>query len=305
MVESKIRSTSWTFTIFDDFKDDFWDKYKDIIRGLAFGEEICPKTKKKHLQGFIQMYSQCRMSKLIGIFKESKFKAPHFEKMKGSIKDNKKYCSKESELKKYGSFVSRGHRSDLHSIKDDLKKGVNLYNIMDNYTSDFVRYNSGIDKMKSLIDKNRRKKMGFVCPEVIVLYGKPGEGKTSYVYDKEGFDDVFCISRYNDDKFMFNGYDNEKVLLLDDFNGNISYNYMLRLMDGYPLDLNVKNGVRYNFFEKIYITSNNVPGSWYRNHGIKDNFKRRISSCLEVTKGNTVNLSHDEMWRNNDNNYLV
>lgn len=264
-----------------------FEEYKDIIRGISWGKEICPSTKKEHNQGFIQLFKQARYASIQKMIKSK----CHFEICHGSILDNETYCSKEGSYTKIGTYVSRGYRSDIHNIKDDLMNNVPLYNIMDNYTGDFLRYHSGIDKMKSLIDKRKRDDMGFVKPEVKVLIGDAGLGKTKQIYEKHGYHNVFKISRYDDLKFMFNGYDNQEVLILDDFNGNVPYTYLLQLLDGYPLDINIKNGVRYNFFNKIYITSNNKPSKWYKN--ISENLKRRISFCLEVTKGNTESFSHE------------
>jgi hypothetical protein len=74
---------------------------------------------------------------------------------------------------------------------------------------------------------------------------------------------------------MFNGYDGEKVLLIDDFNGWIKYT--LRILDGYPLRLNIKNGVTWARFDRVYITSNAKPANFYKRE-IKKNFKRRINT---------------------------
>ena len=151
-------SNKGTKFVFTNFKPtayrQVFEKYKDMIRGIAWGEEYCPTTGRRHDQGFIQMYKQCRYSKIIKMFNSN----CHFEVMHGSIEDNETYCSKEHNYTKLGIFVSRGYRSDLHNIKDDLKDGACLYDIMENYTSDFVRYHSGIEKMKSLIDKKKSKK---------------------------------------------------------------------------------------------------------------------------------------------------
>lgn len=287
-VETKKLCNKGTKFIFTNFKEcDYtkvYEEYSDVIRALAYGKEICPSTGKEHHQGFIQMYKQCRWSSIQKMFNN---RSCHFEVMKGSIEQNELYCSKEGKYTKIGNFVSRGYRSDLHNIKDDLKNGARLYDIMENYTGDFVRYHAGIEKMKSLIDNEQSKIYRDV--NVTVLVGPAGSGKTSYVSKKHGYKNVFTLN-FEDPKFMFNGYDNEDVLLIDDFNGEIDYNQLLRILQGHPLPLNVKNGIRYAFFTKIYITSNVKPVEWYPI--VKQNLKRRIHNCLEVTKGNTTVLSH-------------
>lgn len=256
---------------------------KDIIRCVKWGKEICPKTKKLHNQGFIQMYKQCRFSMIQKLFKSK----CHFEVMHGTLEQNNDYCGKDGVLKSCGNWVTRGFRSDLHNIKDDLKDGATLYDIMDNYTGDFVRYHGGIAKMKELIDKKQAPKWRDLNVEIWV--GEAGSGKSRGVFEKYGHDNVFKISNGCDPKFRFNGYDNEKVLLIDDFNGWMKYSEMLTVLDGHRERLNVKNGFTYAKWETVIITSNAKPAEWY-NNGIKDNFKRRIHKCLQVSKGNTEPL---------------
>jgi hypothetical protein len=284
---------SFCFTDFNETNitlgyKNYYNEYKDIIRGIAWGVEVCPTTGRKHNQGYIQLFKQGRWSSIQKMFKSK----CHFEVMIGSIMDNEAYCSKENVYTKLGCFVSRGYRTDLHNIKDDIKNGASMYDIMENYTGDFVRYHSGINKMKELIDNNKSKSWRDV--ETTILVGVAGSGKTRYVYDNHGYNNVFKIDSSGDDRFMFNGYDGEDVLLIDDFKGWIKYTYMLNILDGYPLPLNVKNGRTFARWSKVYITSNNMPSMWYSK--IKENFKRRIDNCLEVIEGNTKSFNHSNWW---------
>lgn len=261
-----------------------FEDYKDMIRGLYWGKESCPTTGRLHNQGFIQLYSQNRWTKIQKWFKSK----CTFKVCKGNVEQNEEYCSKDGFYTKLGKFITKGYRSDLHNIKEDIKNGATKYDIMENYTGDFVRYHSGIESMRGVIDKRKRQDIGFRMPEVHVRFGTGGTGKTKFIYDTHGYINCFKISRYDDLKFMFNGYDNEDVLILDDFKGSVPYTYLLQLLDGYPLDINVKNSVRYNFFTKIYITSNDKPHNWYAK--FKWNLARRIKTCLEVSKGNISTL---------------
>lgn len=272
--------------------DDIFDDFKDVIRGIAWGVETCPTTKKKHNQGYIQMYKQCRYTAIQKMFKSK----CNFSVMKGSILQNEIYCSKECNYKKRGLFISRGYRSDLHNIKDDLKNGATMYDIMENYTGDFVRYATGITKMKSLIDK--KKGLVWRDVDVIALYGKAGSGKTSSVMKEHGYENVFTLDSKWASTNFWGDYDGESVLLIDDFNGWVQYSYLLRVLDGHPLQLNIKGGSTYAMWTKVYITSNAMGGTWYNKIG--DNLKRRVKECLEVSKGNTVCLTHDEFWKQKD-----
>ncbi len=301
MTEEKKQGTNKGISFcFTDFKEEnitdgyeeMFEEYKDVIRGIAWGVETCPKTQRKHNQGYIQMYQQCRYNAIACMIKSK----AHFEVLRGSIEDNENYCSKEGNYTKLGYFVNKGYRTDLHNIKDDLLNDATKYDIMFNYTGNFVRYSSGIMKMKELIDKKKAQKWRDVT--TTVLYGKAGVGKTSYVMNRYGYDNVFILDAKWASTNFWGDYDNESVLLIDDFNGWIQYSYMLRILDGHPLQLNIKGGSTYAKWTHVYITSNAMGYKWYKSVG--DNLKRRISSCLEVFIGNTETINTDEYFENNE-----
>jgi hypothetical protein len=270
---------------FTDFKNiengytDIYNEYKDVIRGIAWGKETCPTTGKVHNQGFIQMFTQSRYSAIQKIFKSK----CHFEVCHGNIQQNETYCSKENNYIKLGYFCYKGYRTDFHNIKDDLENGASEYDIMNNYTGQYIRYSAGIQKMKALIDKKKSRKFRNV--DTTVLCGLAGAGKSSYVYNTYGHENVFTIDSKMMNTDFWGSYSNEKILLIDDFSGWIQYNYLLRVLDGHPFELNIKNSYAFANWEKVYITSNTLPKNWYRN--VKFNLQRRINKCIVVCKGNT------------------
>ncbi len=301
MVCKKIRDkhTKGTIFCFTDYSinnltsgyDKVFDEYKDLIRGIAWGTEICPKTfartgvEKQHNQGFIQLFSQGDYKQIQKWFRSK----CHFEICHGSIEQNENYCAKDGFYKKLGYFCTQGYKTDFHNIKVDLKNGATEYDIMENYTPQFMRYHGGISKMKSLIDKKLAMEQGYRNLEITALIGPSRSGKSSYVFNKYGYKNVFKISPGSSEKFLFDGYDGEDVILIDEFNGYIKYSYLLDICDGHPISLNVKNGKTYGRFTKIFFTSNSKPCYWYKS--ISDNFKNRLATILEVSKGNTKALT--------------
>lgn len=87
-----IQSKNWIFTFNNYSKNDIFElikffESKNILYG--FGEEIAPTTGTPHLQGFIHCPSKVRPLEL------KLNNTIHWKKMKGTINDNIKYCSKE------------------------------------------------------------------------------------------------------------------------------------------------------------------------------------------------------------------
>jgi len=88
-----VPSKYWCFTYFH--AENELEQLETILKSLGnyyFGEEICPTTGKKHLQGFMQFSSKTRPSEAV------KIKAIHWEKAKASVEQNIAYCGKEGKI---------------------------------------------------------------------------------------------------------------------------------------------------------------------------------------------------------------
>jgi len=93
------RKTFYCFTVFisvDGMKTLINRQLEQICTKFMYGEEICPTTKRVHLQGFMQLKKAMRITEL------SIAGNPHFEACKGSEEQNEKYCSKDGKVFKYG-----------------------------------------------------------------------------------------------------------------------------------------------------------------------------------------------------------
>ena len=288
-----------TTFVFTDFKESnvengyhqIFDEYSDMIRGLAWGKEICPDSGKLHNQGFIQVFTQTRFSALKKWFKSK----CHFEVMFGNIEQNEKYCSKDGFYTKLGYFCNKGYRTDWHNIKEDIRNGSSMYDIMENYTSHFGHYVNGIKAIKTEID-NKILSTKIRNLECTIIYGATGVGKTTAILNQYDLNDVYVLQNPDKDNKNWNGYDGQKVLVIDDFYGWIRPSEMLRLLDGKPYRVRKLNGFSWAQFEKVYITSNCCPLEWWQNADIPTEvleavWRRCQNFCLEVlSRGNTDTL---------------
>lgn len=131
----------------------------------------------------------------------------------------------------------------------------------------------------------------------VVLLGDAGVGKSSYVYKKHGYDNVFKIDSDCTPQFLCDGYDGEAILLIDDFKGWIRYGTMLDLTQGHPMKLNIKNGRTYKAWDIIYITSNVSPALWWKK-GIGNNMLRRFTKepggVFEVETGGIIGRKYED-----------
>lgn len=67
------------------------------IKYSAYGDEVCPTTKREHKQAFIYFHDKVRPS-----FVRKMFPNTHNEIMRGNFTQNAGYCSKEGKLIEYG-----------------------------------------------------------------------------------------------------------------------------------------------------------------------------------------------------------
>lgn len=282
------QSRNYCFTDFKNINFDFYEKiyneYKDIIRYICVGIEICPKTKKQHIQGWIQFFNKKRIG---GVKRCLNNKSLHCESMRGTAFDNDKYCSKDKKFKKFGAFIKQGHRSDLEKIKKDIKDGASKEEIMDNNFELYCRYRNGINDYMEII--NKKKCAEFRKVKVEYLHGETGTGKTRHAMKKAKF--KICA---NDLKW-WDGYNGEKCIVIDDYDNDVNITKMLNILDGYQLRLPIKGGFTYANWNKVYITSNLDPDELHihakKKH--RDALFRRITKVCRFATGNTINCSKD------------
>jgi len=151
----------------------------------------------------------------------------------------------------------QGERSDLKKYRDLVKKNNKLRELLDNENDipnlQTIRI---CEKYLTYCEKARSWK-----PEVIWIHGASGLGKTRLAYELCKNEDIYV----KDDTQWWDGYDNHKTIILDDFRGkNMAFTYLLKLLDRYEMILQIKGGYRQCQANKIIITSINRSESSYR-----------------------------------------
>ena len=85
--------------------------------------------------------------------------------------------------------------------------------------------------------------------------------------------------------FPFDGYNGEPVLLLDDFRSSIVFNDLLRILDRYPLRVNIKGSHSWACWTKVIISANIALSEQYPNLSErKDPLLRRFECGIVFEK---------------------
>ena len=79
-------------------------------------------------------------------------------------------------------------------------------------------------------------------------------GKTTFVYEKYPIDDICRVNNY--ERGTFEDYQNQKILILDEFTGKIDITFLNNLLDKFPVNLPARYANRTACFDEVYIVSN-------------------------------------------------
>ncbi len=259
-------ATDWVFTINNPERDGCrfiaLCREKLDIRYIVLQRE-CGKNGTVHQQGFLQLNKRVRITALKKVSPRA-----HWEVRKGSPKQASDYCQKEEGRLdgpfEWGTMKTNkpGRRSDLVNLAALINGGARISEVRDSMPEMLLRYSRGIS---ALIRSQPLKMRGI--PDVTLLYGPTGCGKTRHVFDQfiDGLHKLWTSNL--DGGLWFDRYDGHASVLLDDFGGALTgfkLAAVLRLFDRYPVSAPVKADYTNWNPESIYVTTNYHPREWYK-----------------------------------------
>jgi len=218
------RTKHWVFTLNNYTRED-----EERIQALdcvyvVYGREVGSEGGTPHLQGYVSLSTRKRLAgvkSLIG-------NRIHAEPRRGTHQEASDYCKKDGDFFEKGEEPPKqGKRTDLIEVKEFIDGGAGELAVAEKYFDTWVKYSRALSAYAALrTPPKMRPDLKVFC-----LYGDPGCGKTRYVYDR--YPDVFSVP---DHKLQwFDGYSQEKVVLLDDYRGDGDSALLLRLLDIYPM----------------------------------------------------------------------
>lgn len=291
-----MRSRCWVFTINNPVgieSLETWDESRMEREGVRYivGQMERGENGTEHVQGFVQF----EKAMVMNTAKKHISNRAHMEVMKGTPAQAAAYCKKEDSRIggpwELGSMVSQGQRTDIEGAKRIIEEG-GMEALYDQAPELLVKYPRGMSKLQEIATRRKamRKRLEL---EVIVLWGPSGSGKTRTVYDTEGLENVYSLNT-NEGKLWFDGYESQRVLLIDEFYGGIKYGHLLNLLDIYPLRLEVKGGSVWANWTRVYITSNSHPEMWYKGVPDINAMMRRIKEIRRIEKSSPAEPTENE-----------
>lgn len=288
-------------------------KFKSLIY-YCMSDEVGGETNTYHTHLYIQFKNPVRFSTI-----KKAFTSAHIDKARGTAQQNRDYVFKEGKWQsntkaetnlrdthyQHGDIPieKQGKRSDLEDLYNDIKAGMTNAQILESNPSHLERL-SHIDKVRKTVLEEKYKNT-WRDLTVCYIHGQTGTGKTRSIMELYGYENVYRVQDYT---HPFDSYNQQPVILFDEFNGGIKIREMLNILDGYPLELKSRYANKVACFGKVFILANNPIDSLYQTEQqdevvVWHAFLRRIHSVVEMSSKDFCIPYH--MKFNNDRLHIL
>lgn len=203
---------------------------------LVYQKEKCPTTNRVHYQTYCEFKTKQRMTAIKKLFGND----AHIEQRKGTQQQAIDYCkkteSRAEDPKEFGEpkVSEQGKRNDIQDAVDALKKKNSIKEVAMEHSTTFVKYHGGLSKLSCLLYNHRDKKNP---PTVLWIYGPSGCGKSRFAHTMSN--DIY--PKASEHKW-WDGYQQQELIIIDEYKGAWPLEYLLKVIDRYPMYIEVKGG---------------------------------------------------------------
>lgn len=275
-----IISRAWVFTLNNPARNDIpkdWYDVGDVIYVCWQVERAASGT--IHLQGyFVTKPNPSNKNGFSSTWVKQNLNGKmHIEKRMGTHEAAREYCRKDEsrlhgpwELGSWsdsagqsggGAKAGAVNASKILAIKAKIDAGVPEATLYEEHFGEMLRYGKSFDRYRIVKKDLRREWM----TRSLVFWGPPGTGKSrraQLVADKFYGSDVFNWDPSGDRHFM-DGYNGQKCVIINEFYGQLPINFLLKLLDRYPMQVETKGSAVPFVADLIIFTSNEPPHLWY------------------------------------------
>ena len=252
---------NWCFTINNPTATDSpagWSAVKNVRFCVWQKERGSEGT--EHLQGYVMLYETQRLTWL----KANLNSRAHWENRKGSHQQAVDYCKKEESRIdgpwQFGEGPQQGKRNDLLLLKAAVESGKRERVIAsdDDLFPVWAKYSRAAKEYRRLLQGSGRSHQ----TKCLVLWGEPGVGKSRFAANVDP--DAYWVMRpRSNGDVWWDGYDGQDVVVVDEFTGWMTRTFLCRMLDRYPLNVEVKGGSVPFTAKLVIFTSNDDPHTWF------------------------------------------
>lgn len=237
-------------------------EYKDTLVYGCYCAEIGLEEHTPHVHIYLQFKNAKRFSTM-----QKKYKGSHLDMSKGTAKESRDYIRKEGRyldsakhetnlidtFREFGQLPveEQGKRNDLNELYELIKDGNTNAEIFE-YNPKYMKYADKLDKIRQDIIEDKYKNE-FRKLDVTYIFGTTATGKTRYVMEKYGYENVYRVTDY---EHPFDSYSGQEIILFDEFRSSLKISDMLNFLDGYPCQLPARFNNKWACYKTVYIISN-------------------------------------------------
>lgn len=306
----KFRRRDYGVTYWGDSMDDIagrmTQQYRHIVAYAIWQRERCPTTGNLHWQCYVEFFTPQYMSFLKDeIFNDQTI---HVEPRTLSRIQAREYCKKnktrlpgsQNEVGPFecGTWREQGNKeSKMTQIQEAIIDGRPLMQLAEEDPATVLRNRTHFEwyenQLKSDKSKSTKRKI-----TVRLFVGPTGTGKTHLAmeeakqYTKGVLGDVYFLSyqsrKQNPGTIWWDGYKFNKAVIMDDYHNWFPVATLLRVLDEYPLRLEIKGSTMWASFTELWITSNKFLDEWTDYDGLpidhvhREALERRIHWILHI-----------------------
>jgi len=261
---------------------------------VIYGKEVCPTTKKPHLQFFIILGKKKRFTAV------AKRLSCHIEPAKGTDKECVDYCSKDGCVTQFGNLpLSQPSKQEAQQQQwQELLKAAKDRQLELIATKNPRLFVQNFHRWKSIGDHYLQSFPKVESRTCIWLHSrKSGTGKSRWC--EQNFPNAYRKSLTS--KF-FQGYVDQDTILIEDLDtSHVSFGHDLKLWgDIYPLLVEIKQFHVYLVHRRLIVTSNYEIAELWQDQRLVDAIRRRFLEFRVVEWENNDAL----VWHRGDQGYL-
>lgn len=252
----------WCFTLNNptDQEIETYDRFlsSNAVRYGCYQREV-GELGTPHLQGYFELRRPRALSTLRQLLPRV-----HAESRLGTRDQARDYCLKSNTavpgtLKEFGDFDSggRGARNDIRAVVQAINSGSTPADVTLTFPAFAARHPRFAEQYFHALAKPRK-----WLTKVFVFWGPPGCGKSRLAHQL--WPTLYSKPPGSSGGVWFNCYATHRHVLIDDFRGtDIPFEFLLQLLDRFPLLVPTKGGFAQFSPHVVVITSNNPPSDWY------------------------------------------
>jgi len=248
--------------------------FSDKMQYMCYAPELTKKG-QHHWQGYVEFkHAQTKTAckKMLG-------QTTNFRIANGTLAQNEEYCGKAAELIKHGAPKDQGARNDIKKLVEMAQSGCRDIDIINEVPETYLKYHKGVEKVRlASIEIEAQKKRNV---SLYVITGVTGIGKTTSIMNQRP--GIYSVKDSNGGNCWWCSYKGQRIILFDEFAGQVPCRQMLKICDGWPLELETKGGTGWALWDEVWIVSNRRVNHLWENEKVEvvNAFVRRITEAAE------------------------